>query len=94
MNQNFTRYGDIFKASVSGNNAYVVSDPEYCEQILRTNWLNYPRKGLVVQRIALALGHNLITNNGVQLEGLSFRGQAEGIWLRLLPTKPKFTFTT
>jgi cytochrome P450 len=64
MNRNFGRYGDIFKASVYGSNVYVVSAPEYCEHVLRRNWLNYPRKGLVVQRIALALGNNLITSNG------------------------------
>ena len=64
MNQNFERYGDIFSARVYGNLVYVVSAPQYCEHILRRNWLNYPRKGLVVQRIALALGNNLITSNG------------------------------
>jgi cytochrome P450 len=64
MNQNFARYGDIFSATVYGNAVYVVSSPEYCEHVLRRNWLNYSRKGLVVQRIALALGNNLITSNG------------------------------
>jgi cytochrome P450 len=64
MNQNYKRYGDIFRATVYGSVVYVVSAPEYCEHILRGNWLNYPRKGLVVQRIALALGNNLITSNG------------------------------
>ena len=42
----------------------MVSAPEYCERILRHHWQNYPRKGLVVERIALALGNNLITSNG------------------------------
>jgi enediyne biosynthesis protein E7 len=64
MNRNFERYGDIFRATVYGSVVYVVSAPEYCDYILRRNWLNYPRKGLVVQRIALALGNNLITSNG------------------------------
>ncbi|MBV9290175.1 MAG: cytochrome P450 [Hyphomicrobiales bacterium] len=64
MNQNFERFGDIFKATVYGSVVYVVNAPEYCEHILRRNWLNYPRKGLVVKRIALALGNNLITSNG------------------------------
>jgi cytochrome P450 len=64
MNQNFERYGDIFRATVYGSVVYVISAPEYCEHVLRGNWLNYPRKGLVVQRIALALGNNLITSNG------------------------------
>ncbi len=64
MNDNFSRYGEIFKSKIYGNATYVVNSPEYCEHILRRNWLNYPRKGLVVQRIALALGNNLITTNG------------------------------
>ena len=56
--------GSIYKASVYGSNVYVVSAPQYCERILRYNWQNYARNGLVVQRIKLALGHNLITSNG------------------------------
>ena len=64
INRNFECYGNIYKASVSGSDVYVISAPEYCEHILRRNWQNYPRKGLVVKRIALALGNNLITSNG------------------------------
>lgn len=64
LNRNFERYGELYKASVYGSNVYVVSAPQYCERILRYNWQNYARNGLVVQRIKLALGHNLITSNG------------------------------
>jgi cytochrome P450 len=64
MKQNFERYGVIYRASLFGTDIYVVNAPEYCEYILRRNWQNYPRKGLVVRRIALALGNNLITSNG------------------------------
>ncbi len=64
LKSNCERYGEIYKASVYGSNLYVVSGPQYCEHILRRNWQNYPRKGLVVQRIGLALGNNLITSNG------------------------------
>ena len=64
LSRNFERYGDIYKASVYGSDVYVISNPEYCEHVLRRNWQNYLRKGLVVQRIALALGSNLITSNG------------------------------
>ena len=64
LKENFKRFGDIYRASVFGADVYVVSAPEYCERILRHNWRNYLRKGLVVQRIALALGNNLITSNG------------------------------
>ncbi len=64
MNENFLLYGDIYKASVFGSDVYVVSDPEYCERILRWNWQNYPRAGQVVKRIALLLGNGLIASNG------------------------------
>lgn len=64
MKLNFERYGDIYRAFAFGSEIYVVNAPEYCEHILRSNWQNYPRKGLVVRRIALALGNNLITSNG------------------------------
>jgi cytochrome P450 len=61
---NSEQYGPIYRASVFGSSVYVVSAPEYCEYILRRNWQNYLRKGLVVRRIAMALGNNLITSNG------------------------------
>jgi cytochrome P450 len=64
LKRNHDMYGDLYAASIYGNKVYVVSSPEYCEHIFRRNWKNYPRKGLVVQRIALALGNNLITSNG------------------------------
>jgi enediyne biosynthesis protein E7 len=64
MNYNFARYGDIYKASVFGSDVYVVSNPEYCERILRHNWRNYARSGQVVKRIALLLGNGLIASNG------------------------------
>ena len=64
MKENFARYGDIYKASVDGSDVYVISNPEYCERILRWNWRNYPRKGHVVRRIALLLGNGLVASNG------------------------------
>jgi cytochrome P450 len=64
MNQSFERFGDMYKATIFGSNVYVVSNPEYCERILRWNWRNYPRKGQVVKRISLLLGNGLISSNG------------------------------
>ncbi|HUB13466.1 MAG TPA: cytochrome P450 [Acetobacteraceae bacterium] len=64
MVRNAGQFGDIFKASVFGSNVFVVSNPEYCERILRWNWRNYARKGQIVQRIALLLGNGLIASNG------------------------------
>jgi cytochrome P450 len=49
---------------VFGSDVYVVSNPEYCERILRGNWRNYERKGQIVERIALLLGNGLIASNG------------------------------
>ena len=64
LGENTNAYGGLFRASVHGIPVYVVSEPDYVEHILRTHWTNYLRKGLVVQRISLALGNNLITSNG------------------------------
>lgn len=64
MNENFARYGDLYRASIYGGEVYVVSNPDHCEHILRWNWRNYPRKGQVVKRIALLLGNGLIASNG------------------------------
>jgi cytochrome P450 len=64
MNENFARHGGIFRASVFGAEIYVVSDPNYCERILRWKWRNYARSGQVVKRISLLLGNGLISSNG------------------------------
>jgi cytochrome P450 len=64
MKENFAKCGDIFKASIFGSDVYVVSKPEYCERILRTNWRNYVRSGQVVKRIAFLVGNGLIASNG------------------------------
>jgi cytochrome P450 len=63
ITKNFDLYGDIYRASV-GTEVYVISAPEYCERVLRSNWQNYARKGQVVKRIALLLGNGLIASNG------------------------------
>lgn len=64
MAENFAKYGDIYRASVFGSEVYVVSNPEYCDRILRWNWRNYPRKGQIIKRIALLLGTGLMASNG------------------------------
>jgi len=64
INKNFARFGDIFKATIYGDDVYVVSNPDYCERILRHNWRNYARSGQVVKRIGLLLGNGLISSNG------------------------------
>jgi cytochrome P450 len=64
MQQNFERFGDIYRASVHGNAVYVINSPEYAEHVLLRNWENYPRAGPVIKRIALSLGNGLMSSNG------------------------------
>ena len=63
MNNYFKRYGNIYKASVYGSNAYIISAPEYAEHVLRRNWQNY-KKGLAIKRIAWLLGNGLMVSEG------------------------------
>jgi len=63
MNDHFRRYGQIYRASIYGSVAYVISAPEYAEQVLRKNWQNY-RKGWAIKRIALLLGRGLMVSEG------------------------------
>jgi cytochrome P450 len=63
MHGHFKRYGDIYKASVYGTSAYVISAPGYAQHILRTNWQNYT-KGQEFKRVALLLGNGLVVSEG------------------------------
>lgn len=63
MHGHFKRYGNIYKASVYGTSAYVISAPEYAQHILRTNWQNYT-KGQEFKRVALLLGNGLVVSEG------------------------------
>jgi cytochrome P450 len=63
MSDNFRRFGDVYKASVYGTEVYVVSNPQYADYILRTNWQNY-RKGQAIKRIGLLLGNGLMVSEG------------------------------
>jgi len=59
----FDTYGDVFQASIYGQNAYVVSRPDYANHVLRTHWRNY-EKGLAIKRVGLLLGNGLMVSNG------------------------------
>ena len=61
---NFARYGDLYKASIYGSDAYVINAPEYAEHVLLRNWENFPRAGPVIKRIALSLGNGLMSSAG------------------------------
>ena len=64
MERNVGRYGDIYKASVYGSDAYVINSAEYAEYVLLRHWENFPRAGAALKRIQLSLGNGLISSNG------------------------------
>ncbi len=63
MRDQFSQFGDIFKASIYGASAYVSRDPQHAQHVLRKNWQNY-RKGLAIKRIDLLLGKGLMVSEG------------------------------
>ncbi|HTW94728.1 MAG TPA: cytochrome P450 [Tepidisphaeraceae bacterium] len=63
MNDQFNRFGSIFRASVYGTDVYVVSDPEHVDHVLRRNWQNY-KKGQAIKRIGFLLGNGLMVSEG------------------------------
>jgi cytochrome P450 len=63
MNDQFDRFGSIYRASVYGTDVYVVSDPEYVDHVLRINWKNY-KKGQAIKRIGFLLGNGLMVSEG------------------------------
>lgn len=63
MMDNFRQFGDIYKASIYGTDAYVVSDPGFVDHILRANWQNY-KKGQANKRVAFLLGNGLMVSEG------------------------------
>jgi cytochrome P450 len=63
MNDEFNRFGDVYKASVYGTDVYVVSDPQYAIYVLRDNWQNY-KKGQAIKRVGLLLGNGLMVSEG------------------------------
>src|SRR5271155_657103 len=63
LNDQFDRFGSIYRASVYGTDTYVVCDPEYVDHVLRINWRNYKR-GQAIKRIAFLLGNGLMVSEG------------------------------
>jgi cytochrome P450 len=63
MSDQFDRFGNIYRASIYGTNAYVVNDPEYVDHVLRINWRNY-KKGQAIKRIGFLLGNGLMVSEG------------------------------
>ena len=65
LETNFTRFGDLYRASIYGTSAYVVSDPDLADHVLRVNWQNY-KKGQAIKRIGFLLGNGLMVSEGEQ----------------------------
>jgi cytochrome P450 len=63
MGEQFDQFGDIYRASIYGTEAYVISAPKHVEHVLLKNWENYP-KGQAIKRIALLLGNGLMVSKG------------------------------
>jgi cytochrome P450 len=63
MSHQFRRFGDIYKASMYGTDAYVIRDPEFAHHVLVENWQNYV-KGQLIKRVALLLGNGLMVSEG------------------------------
>ncbi len=63
MEHQFERFGSIYRASIYGTDAYVISDPDLVDHVLRINWRNYKR-GQAIKRIAFLLGNGLIVSEG------------------------------
>ena len=63
LQEQFRKHGDLFKASIYGADAIVISKPEYVEHVLRTNWKAY-RKGQIIKRIGFLLGEGLMVSEG------------------------------
>ena len=73
MNEQFNRFGDVYKASLFGTEVYVINDPQYVDHVLRVNWRNY-RKGIAIKRIRVLLGNGLMVS-----EAASWKAQRQMI---------------
>jgi cytochrome P450 len=63
MSRQFEIYGDIYKASIAGFNAYVTRNVDFAHHVLVENWQNYV-KGQNIERVALLLGDGLMVSEG------------------------------
>ena len=68
MNEQFNRFGDIYRASIFGTEVYVINDPQYVDHVLRRNWQNYT-KGLTINRVRVLLGNGLMVSEGALWKG-------------------------
>jgi cytochrome P450 len=63
MGAQFAEFGDSFKASIYGTDAFVTRDPGHAQHVLVKNPQNYV-KGRLIKRVALLLGNGLMASEG------------------------------
>jgi cytochrome P450 len=63
MSRQFKEFGDIYKASIYGTSAYVITDPRYAHHVLVRNWQNYV-KGQIIKRVGFLLGNGIMVSEG------------------------------
>lgn len=63
LGKQFDRFGDSYRASLFGADAYVTRDPRHAEIVLVERWQNYV-KGDFIKRIAFLLGNGLMVSKG------------------------------
>src|SRR5271155_3354316 len=91
MQDQFDRFGDIFRASIYGTNAYVTREPRHAQHVLRENWQNYT-KGQAIKRIGLLLGNGLMVSEGEfwksqrQMIQPAFHDEAIGRLMKVITT--------
>src|SRR5438105_2415220 len=55
MGEQFREFGNIYRASIYGANAYVITDPEYARHVLLRNWQNFAHAFQLLGKIILEL---------------------------------------
>ena len=63
MSRQFKEFGNIYKASIYGTSAYVITDPRYAHHVLVQNWQNYV-KGQIIKRVGFLLGNGIMVSEG------------------------------
>jgi cytochrome P450 len=63
MGEQFSRFGNTYKASIYGSSVYAIRDLQHVQHVLRENWQNYT-KGLLFKRVALLLGNGIVVSGG------------------------------
>lgn len=68
MSNQFTKFGDTYKAFVYGTDVYATKNLEFAHHVLVGNWQNYV-KGQFIKRVAFLLGNGLMVSEGELWKG-------------------------